>query len=139
MVLNSLLVVHGEKWPKPTSQGRPEIEYLLQGGMSGKGSLLAKPSGPLGTSLAWRTQFWAYMTTGHVSLCKERDMCFRLGIWQRAGSHLTLRCVPKSFWVSTCSTLSNFLAWFYIPHHSVNRGGLELTEICLPLLPECWD
>jgi hypothetical protein len=25
---------------------------LLQGGMSGKGSLLAKPSGPLGTSIA---------------------------------------------------------------------------------------
>ena len=29
-------------------------------------SLLAKPSGPLGTSLAWRTLFWAYLTTGHV-------------------------------------------------------------------------
>ena len=40
---------------------------LLQGGMSGKGILLAKPSGPLGTSFAWRTLFWAYMTMGHVS------------------------------------------------------------------------
>jgi hypothetical protein len=36
-----------------------EIKYLLQGGMSRKGSLLAKPSGPLGTSLAWTTLFWA--------------------------------------------------------------------------------
>jgi len=35
------------------SQGGPEIKYLLQGAMSEKGSLLAKPSGPLGTSLAW--------------------------------------------------------------------------------------
>jgi hypothetical protein len=41
-----------------TSPGGPEVKYLLQGGMSGKGSLLAKSSRPLGTSLAWRTQFW---------------------------------------------------------------------------------
>jgi hypothetical protein len=41
----------------PTSQGGPEIKYLLQGGMSRKWSLLAKPSGLLGTSLAWRTLF----------------------------------------------------------------------------------
>ena len=49
------------------SQGGHEIKYLLQGEMSGKGSLLAKPSRPLGTSLAWRTLFWAYVTIGHVS------------------------------------------------------------------------
>jgi hypothetical protein len=36
----------------PTSQGGPKIKYLLHGGSSGKGSLLAKPSGLLGTSLA---------------------------------------------------------------------------------------
>ena len=48
--------------PYPTSQCELEIKYLLQGGMSGKGSLLAKPSGPLGTLLAWRTLFWAYLT-----------------------------------------------------------------------------
>jgi hypothetical protein len=41
--------------PYPTSQGRPEIKYLLQGGASGKGILLAMPSGPLGISLAWRS------------------------------------------------------------------------------------
>ena len=36
-------------------QGRPEIKYLLQGGVSGKESLLAKSSSPLGTSLKWRS------------------------------------------------------------------------------------
>jgi hypothetical protein len=41
---------------------------MVQEGMSEKGSLLAKPSGPLGTSLVWRTLFWAYMTIGHVFL-----------------------------------------------------------------------
>ena len=55
----------------PTSQSGPEIKYLLQGGMSGKGSLLTKPSGPLVTSIVWRTLFWAYITTNHVSLCGE--------------------------------------------------------------------
>ena len=67
MVPNS----HGKKWmckPYPTSQGGPEIKYLLQGEMSGKGNLLAKISRPLGTSLAWRTLFWASMTIGRVSL-----------------------------------------------------------------------
>ena len=37
MVLNCLLVVHGGKWMYKTiltSQSRPEINYLLQGGMS---------------------------------------------------------------------------------------------------------
>jgi hypothetical protein len=50
--LNCLLIM--EKWCIQLTQGGPEIKYLLQEGMSGKGSLLAKPSGPahLGTSLA---------------------------------------------------------------------------------------
>jgi len=52
---------HSRK-PYPTSQDGPESKYLLHGGMSGKGSLLTKPSGPLGTSLAWRILFWAYIT-----------------------------------------------------------------------------
>ena len=77
-----------------TSQGGPEIKYLLQGEMSGKESLLTKPSGPLGTSLALRSLFWAYMTTGHVSLCEEFGTGSRPGVWQRVGSHLSLRCVP---------------------------------------------
>lgn len=29
----------------PLSQDNPEVKYLLQGGVSGKGSLLAKPPG----------------------------------------------------------------------------------------------
>jgi hypothetical protein len=43
----------------PPLQGRTEIKYLLQEGMSRKGSLLAKLSGLtyLDTSLAWRTLF----------------------------------------------------------------------------------
>ena len=72
MVLNSLLVVHGEKWPKPTSQGRPEIEYLLQGGMSGKGSLLAKPS----TYLISREN----SVLGYVTYVGSGVTCSRLGI-----------------------------------------------------------
>lgn len=44
---------------RPISQGRPEIKCLLQGRMSGKGCLLAKPSGPLDTSLTWRILYWA--------------------------------------------------------------------------------
>ena len=53
----SKLFIHGRKECIQLTQGGPEIKYLLQEGMSGKGSLLAKPSGPLGTSLAWRTLF----------------------------------------------------------------------------------
>ena len=68
MALNSLLTVHHGKWMHtvpyhtlPTSHDGPEIKYLLQGGMSGKGNSLDNPSRPLGTSLAWRTLIWAYM------------------------------------------------------------------------------
>jgi hypothetical protein len=39
----------------PTSQGGPEIKYLLQGEMSRKEILLAMISGPLGTSSAWKS------------------------------------------------------------------------------------
>jgi hypothetical protein len=53
--------------PYPTTQSGTEIQCLLQGGVFGKESLLVKPSGPLGTSLAWRTLLWAYMTIGQVS------------------------------------------------------------------------
>lgn len=50
-----------------TSQGKPEIKNILQGGMSAKGSLLAKSSGTLGTSLVWRTLFCTYMALICVS------------------------------------------------------------------------
>jgi hypothetical protein len=39
----------------PTFQGGPEVKYLLQGGVSGEASLLAKLSRPLGTSLKWKS------------------------------------------------------------------------------------
>ena len=58
--------------------------------MSGKGSLLAKPSGPLGTSLAWTTLFWAYMALGHISLSEECGMCSRPVIWKGEESQLSL-------------------------------------------------
>lgn len=49
----------------PLTQGGPEMKYLLQEGMSKKGTLLAKTSGPahLDTSLACRTLY--YMTNCH--------------------------------------------------------------------------
>jgi hypothetical protein len=64
MVENGCIMYHNAF---TTFQGRPEIKYLLQRGISRKGSLLAKPSGPLGTSLAWRTLFGAYATLGLIS------------------------------------------------------------------------
>jgi hypothetical protein len=92
-----------------TSQGGPEIKYLLQGGMFGKGSLLAKPSGSLVTSLAWRTLFWAYMTTGHVSLCGKCGMCSRPGVWQGVGRHLSSQvCTHQVFKVSDVLYLTKF-------------------------------
>ena len=62
-----VMVENGFVKPYATSQGGPKIKYTLQGGVFGKRSLLAKPSWPLGTSLAWRTLLWAYVTIGHVS------------------------------------------------------------------------
>ena len=63
-----------------TSQDGLEIKYLLQGGVPGKESLLAKPSRPLGTSLKWRSvlslcdlpvegrRAFPFVTDGHKSL-----------------------------------------------------------------------
>jgi hypothetical protein len=83
MALNCLLNVHHGKWMNTIlSQGRFEIKCLLQRRMSRKGSLLAKPSGMLGTSLAWRTLFWAYVTIGNIFLSGECGPCSRSGIWQ---------------------------------------------------------
>jgi hypothetical protein len=41
----------------PPPQGGPEIKYFLQEGMCGKGSLLAKSSGPVDNSIARITLF----------------------------------------------------------------------------------
>lgn len=80
--------------------------------MSGKGSLLAKPSG---TSLAWKTLFWAYVTIEHVViiffLCEEHGTGSRLGIWQGMKCQVSGIC-PVSLQVSVYSIL-NSLEWFY--------------------------
>jgi len=78
----------------PTSQGGPENTFLWQGGMSGKGSLLAKLSQPLGTSLIWRTLFWAVWPSDMLLLCEKPGTCTKEGVWRGAGSHLSLRLVP---------------------------------------------
>ena len=59
----------------PTSQGGPEIKYLLQGGTSGKGSLLAKPSGP---------RYLIRMENSVLDLCDHRT-CF---FYVRSMSHV---------------------------------------------------
>jgi hypothetical protein len=41
--------------PYPISHSGPEVKYLLQGGPSGKESLLVKSSRPLATSLKWKS------------------------------------------------------------------------------------
>lgn len=63
-----------------TSQNESEIFFFLQQGISGKGHLLTKLSGPPNTSLAWRTLSWGYVTLGHVSISRKYGMCSRLGI-----------------------------------------------------------
>ena len=88
-----------------TPQGGPEIKYLLQEGMSGKGSLLAKPSGPLDTSLAWRTLYWAMLPTWGVWTCvpgQESD--------REQGGAYCLRCVLEFLGTQICSTLPSFLS-----------------------------
>jgi hypothetical protein len=66
----------------PTCQDWPKIKHLFQGGIFMKGSLLTKPLVPLGTSIAWRTLLWAYVTIGHISLYGDCGTYFRPGIWQ---------------------------------------------------------
>jgi hypothetical protein len=65
MVQNGLLVVCGRKQIHktiPISQGRLEIKYLLQGGMSGKGS-------PLGLEVI-----------DTFLLCEEHGTCSKSGV-----------------------------------------------------------
>lgn len=55
-----------------------------------EGSLLVTPSRPLGTSLVYRENLY-------VLLCEKHDMYSQSGVWQGAGSHPRLRCVPTEF------------------------------------------
>jgi hypothetical protein len=63
----------------PTSQSGPEIKYLLHEKTSGKGSLLAKPSGPLSISLPWKTLVLRYMTA-------DQPQSASLNPWEKSGS-----------------------------------------------------
>ena len=50
----------------PPPQGGPEIKCLLQGGMSRKGSLLAKLSGLLRYLISMKNSVLGYMTISHL-------------------------------------------------------------------------
>ena len=121
----SLLIVENECIPPP--QGGPEIKHPFQGGVPGKGSVLAKPSGPPGASLAWRTQFWAHLTRGHASLCGKCGTCV-LGqeFCREQGTAYCLRCVPKSLGTQIHSTLPSFLAKSIVPQGMTLPRASEL-------------
>jgi hypothetical protein len=59
-----IVMVERSRWVKsyPTSQDGPKIKYILQGGVSGKESLLVKSSRTLFISLKWRSvlSLWVY-------------------------------------------------------------------------------
>ena len=62
----------------PTSQGGQEIKYLLQGGMSEKGSLLANK--------LWASRYLISMENSVLDIC---DLCSRLFYV------ISLECVPS--------------------------------------------
>jgi hypothetical protein len=102
----------------------------VQERMSGKGSLLTKPSRPLGTSLAWRTLFWVYMTIGQVSFMWEAWHMIKyhsITDW-RATIHLSTLC-PES--------LQTFLRVRYEQEavEGTPAHGLNILEFQLALLP----
>ena len=103
--------------------------------MSGKGSLLFKTSAPLGTSLAWRTLFWAYVTTGHVSFCEECGMCSKPEIWKVMGSHLSLRCVPTVSLGLNLLYITKLLAVVLLSNNNApvhfSSGSLVGLRVCI--------
>ena len=85
------------------SQGGPEIKYLFQGGISGKESLLAKSSGPLGTSLARKT-ILGLLDCGHVSYVRSMAHIPSQEYGRQLGVIQTTGVCPQRLRVSTCST-----------------------------------
>jgi hypothetical protein len=95
----------GENGCVLASQGEPEIKYLLWEGMSGKGSLLTKPSGPVGTSLAWRALFWGTTILGSVARVPG----------QESESRVAPTISGVSFWVSHLLYLTKFSGMVHCP------------------------
>ena len=124
----------------PTSQGGPEVKYLLYGGVSEKESLLAKPSRPLVTSLKWRSVislpdhrshplsvegFAAlplYMTDGHKSW-RAAASCQEPGAQEQSDT-----CHP--FKVTRVSSLSSTRnkATFHSPTLGMEHWALYMGE-----------
>ena len=90
----------------------PEIKNLLQGGMSGKGSLLAKPSGQL-----------ISMENSDLGLPYHRSCFLTWGVWHvfqarnLAGNRylLSLRCMSIESLGLNLFFPPRFLAWFDCP------------------------
>jgi hypothetical protein len=85
------------------SQGKPEVEYVLQGGVSGKGNLLAKPFRPLGASSKWRSVWrlgglWSCPLPvewlGVLNLCDRRPQNYYRELQPHARV-LVFRSLPK--------------------------------------------
>ena len=74
--------------PYPTFQGEPEIKYLLKEGISGKRSLLTKPSWHLGTFISMKNSVLVLCNHSSCLLSDKHGTCSKSGVCQGAGSHL---------------------------------------------------
>ena len=111
----------------PPSHGVPEIEWLLKEGISGKGSLRAKPPCPLGTILAWRPLFWAMWLTGIVGSCvlgQESSIKQEMPIV--SGRFLGDRVLDPL-------SLLSFLSWSTVPQYKMKSftGWTHFLKITL--------
>lgn len=93
--------------------GSIQDSSLLEGGLSGEGSFLAEPSPQVPRYLSSMEN--SVLGLHDHWLCSECGMCSRLEIWQEMGSCLSSRCAHQAFRSQICTTLPNFLAWFYVP------------------------
>lgn len=64
----------------------------------------------------------------HISLCGECGVCSRPGIWQEAGSNLSLRYVPIYSPGFNLLYLPSFVVWFY---HSTMYGLSTKLEVVM--------
>lgn len=97
-----------------TSQAGPKIKYLLQEGMSGKGSLLHNPL-PQGLQvLSMENSVVCLMLICHNSLCGKCDFVAGQQFGREQGDNDYLKCVPTEFW-DLRSTLPTKLPCITIP------------------------